>query len=127
MYTVNSEIFAKLKPWRNGKITLSFIDIGISCLSHEFFTSQICLLMLFAKIKFSRKFPNLQYSGLSYSPKGSENKKLFANYLKAQLYKRRCQNTSIITVPRNSFISELEKSTHRLIFRNASVSRMSEN
>ena len=52
--------FMKIKPSRNGKITLSFIDIGISCLSREFFTSLICLLMLFAKIKFSRKFPNLQ-------------------------------------------------------------------
>ena len=52
----------KIKPSRNGKITLSFIDIGKPCLSREFFTSLICLLMLFAKIKFSRKFPNLQYS-----------------------------------------------------------------
>ena len=51
----------KIKPLRNGKITLLFIDIGKSCLSHEFFTSLICLLMLFAKIDFSRKFPNLQY------------------------------------------------------------------
>ena len=54
--------FMKIKPSRNGKINMSFIDIGKSCLSHEFFTSLICLLMLFAKIKFSRKFPNLQYS-----------------------------------------------------------------
>ena len=46
---------------QNGKITLSFVDIGKPCLSREFFTSLICLLMLFAKIKFSRKFPNLQY------------------------------------------------------------------
>ena len=50
-YTVNSEIFArtlfsgnmKKKKSRNGKITLSFIDIGKSCLSREFFTSLICL------------------------------------------------------------------------------------
>ena len=54
--------FVKIKPSRNGKITLSFIDIGKSCLSREFFTSLICLSMLFAKIKFSRKFPNLQYT-----------------------------------------------------------------
>ena len=53
--------FVKIKASRNGKITLSFIDIGKPCLSHEFFTSLICLLMLFTKIKFSRKFPNLQY------------------------------------------------------------------
>ena len=31
--------FVKIKPSRNGKITLSFIDIGKSCLSREFFTS----------------------------------------------------------------------------------------
>ena len=53
--------FVKIKPSRNGKITLSFIDIGKPCLSREFFTSLICLFMLFAKMKFSRKFPNLQY------------------------------------------------------------------
>ena len=41
--------FVKIKPLRNGRITLSFIDIGKSCLSREFFTSLICLLMLFAK------------------------------------------------------------------------------
>ena len=27
----------KMKPSRNGKITLSFIDIGKSCLNREFF------------------------------------------------------------------------------------------
>ena len=53
--------FVKIKHSRNGKITLSFVDIGKSCLSREFFISYIYLLMLFAKIKFSRKFPNLQY------------------------------------------------------------------
>ena len=53
--------FVKIKPSRNGKITLWFIDIGKSCLSHKFFTSLICLLMLLAKIKFSGKFLNLQY------------------------------------------------------------------
>ena len=45
-------IFAKFrenKPSRNGKITLSFIDIGEPCLSGEFFTSLICRLILFAK------------------------------------------------------------------------------
>ena len=47
--------FVKIKPLRNGKITLSFIDIGKSCLSREFFTSLICLLMLFSKIKNSRE------------------------------------------------------------------------
>ena len=52
--------FVKIKPLRSGKITLSFIHIGKPYLNGEFFTSLICLLMLFAKIKFLRKFPNLQ-------------------------------------------------------------------
>ena len=54
----------KLKLSRNGKNSLCclLINIGISCPSREFLTSQICLLMLFAKIKFSRKFANLQYT-----------------------------------------------------------------
>ena len=55
--------FREKKPTRNGKITLSFIDIGKFWLSREFFTSLICLLMLFAKIKFLQKFPNLQFIG----------------------------------------------------------------
>ena len=53
--------FVKIKPLGYCKITLSFIDKGKSCLSYEFITSLVRLLMLFAKIKFSRKFPNLQY------------------------------------------------------------------
>ena len=53
--------FVKIKPSRNDKLTLSFINIGKFCLKRDFFTSLMCLLMLFAKIKFSRKFPNLQY------------------------------------------------------------------
>ena len=57
--------FVKIKPSRNGKITLSFIDIGKPCLSRDFFyIILICLLLLFAKIKFTRKFPNLQYQYL---------------------------------------------------------------
>ena len=40
----------KIKPLRNGKITLSFIDIGKCCLNREFFTLLMCPLMLFAKI-----------------------------------------------------------------------------
>ena len=59
--TSHMRSFVKIKPSPNGKITLSIIDIGKPCFSHKFFTSLICLLMLFAKIKFSRKFPNLQY------------------------------------------------------------------
>ena len=45
---------------RNGKITLSYIDISKSCFNRNFFTSIIFLLMLFTKKK-SRKFSNLQY------------------------------------------------------------------
>ena len=74
-YTVNSEIFArvyfretshmrsfvKIKLSQYGEIFLSFTDIGKSCPGREILTWQICLLTLFAKLKFSRKFPNLQY------------------------------------------------------------------
>ena len=49
----------KIKPSRNGKITLSFIDIGKSWHNCEFFTALKCLLLLFGKIKFSQKFLNL--------------------------------------------------------------------
>ena len=42
--------FVKLKNPRNDEITLSFTDIGKSCLSRDFFMSQIWLLTLFAKI-----------------------------------------------------------------------------
>ena len=42
--------FAKVKPIRNAKITLSFTDIGKSCPSPKSLTPQICLLKLFAKI-----------------------------------------------------------------------------
>ena len=31
--------FVKIKPLGNGKISLSFIDIGKSCLNHKFLTS----------------------------------------------------------------------------------------
>ena len=50
--------FVKIKSSRIGDITLSFTVIGKSCPLRDFFTSQMCLLTLFAKIKFSRKFPN---------------------------------------------------------------------
>ena len=74
-YTVNSKIlrgfyfcetshmrsFAKIKPSRNSENSLSFTDVGKSSQSREFLVLQICLLTLFAKIKFSGTFPNLQY------------------------------------------------------------------
>ena len=53
--------FVKTKLSRIGKITLSFADIGKSRPCRELSTSQICVLTLFAKIKFSQKFSNLQY------------------------------------------------------------------
>ena len=45
----------KMKPSQSGEIILLFTDIGKSCPSREFFTSQICLSMLLAEIKFSCK------------------------------------------------------------------------
>ena len=56
--------FRENKPLRNGEITLSFTYVGNSCTSCEFLVSQVhvCLLMLFSKIKFLRKFPNLRHS-----------------------------------------------------------------
>ena len=46
---------------RNGKITLSITEKGKSYPSPEIFRSQIGLLTLFAKIKFSWKFWDLQF------------------------------------------------------------------
>ena len=54
--------FVKIKLSRYEDITLSFTDICKSCPDREFWMSLICLSTLFAKIKFSRKFPNLQYT-----------------------------------------------------------------
>ena len=45
---------------QNDEITLLFTDIGKSCRCRKFLVSQICLETLFAKLKFSQKFPNLQ-------------------------------------------------------------------
>ena len=53
--------FVKIKSSRNREIILSFTDIGVKSSIREFQTSQICLLALFAEIKSSRKFLNLQY------------------------------------------------------------------
>ena len=41
-------------PQEMAKITLSLSDVGKSCPSRKFFTWEICLLMLFPKIKLSR-------------------------------------------------------------------------
>ena len=51
-------IFVKIIHSRIGEITLSFTDI----VNHALVSSQICVLTLFTKIKFSQKFPNLQYA-----------------------------------------------------------------
>ena len=53
---------AKIKSSRNAEITQPITDIGKSCPSREFLASQVCLLKLFAKIKFSGKFTDLQYT-----------------------------------------------------------------
>ena len=45
----------------NSKFSLLFTGTCKSCLSRELWVSQICLLLLVAKIEFSRKFLNLQY------------------------------------------------------------------
>ena len=66
LYTFRVQGLAFFLPWfpdhlQNGEANLSSTDAGKSCQNREFSTRQICLLMLFAKTKFSRKFPNLQY------------------------------------------------------------------
>ena len=72
---VNSDIFARVlfsrnfaygkfhenKSSWNGEIILSITDIGKLYTSREFLAPQECLLRLFVKIKFSQKFPDLQY------------------------------------------------------------------
>ena len=50
----------KIKSLRFRAITLYFTDKGKSYPIRKFLISQICLLSLFAKIKFSQIFPNLQ-------------------------------------------------------------------
>ena len=57
------EVLVKVKPSRNGQITLLFTDVfvGKSCPSNEILTWQMSILTLFAKIKFLLEFPNLQY------------------------------------------------------------------
>ena len=50
--TSHMRSFVKIKLSRYGEINLSFTDIGKSCPGQDVLTSQIYLLMLFAKIKF---------------------------------------------------------------------------
>ena len=53
--------FMKIKYSQIGKITLSVTGVSESRPCWEFLSSQICVLRLFPKIKFSWKFQNLQY------------------------------------------------------------------
>ena len=53
--------FVRIKPLRNDEITLSFTEVGESYPSRDFLRWQICLLALFAEIKFLQNFPNIQY------------------------------------------------------------------
>ena len=52
--------FRENKTLANDDTAQPFSDIGKPCHSREFLMSHICLLTLFAKIKLSRIFPNLQ-------------------------------------------------------------------
>ena len=54
--------FVKMKSSGNREITLSITDIVKSCPNSECFNVANLSLTLFAKIKFSRKFPDLQYA-----------------------------------------------------------------
>ena len=38
--------YCKIRNSRNGKITLMFINLGQSCLNHEFLTSKVCFWLL---------------------------------------------------------------------------------
>ena len=67
--------FVKIRPSRNGEITLSFIYIGKSCPSREFQPSKICLLTLFTK-KILAKIPNLQKQQLGGQLMGASRKYL---------------------------------------------------
>ena len=71
--TLHMRSFVK-KILGNGEITLSFTDKVKSCPSRDFLASQICLLALFVKIKFSRKFPDLQYKEVRYYPQYREDR-----------------------------------------------------
>ena len=59
--TSHMRSLVKIKSSQNGEITPSFTDRVMSCPSCEFLASKVCYLTLFAKIKFSRKFSDLQY------------------------------------------------------------------
>ena len=58
--------FAKIKPLRNVK-SLPFSDVVNSCSSHDFLTSQICLLTLFTKIKHLRNVKSLPFTDVDKS------------------------------------------------------------
>ena len=66
MDSFNSEIFERVLFLRTFAITLLSTDVGKSCSKCEILTTQICLLSLLVKIKFSQKLLNLQYINLQY-------------------------------------------------------------
>ena len=74
----------KVNSSRKGEITLLFTDIGKSCPSSKFLMSQLCLLKLFAKIKFSLKFPNLQHAPNSLA---ANHDKILSSVASAQPFK----------------------------------------
>ena len=75
--------FAEMKLSRNGEINLLFTDVGQSRTSYECLTSQKCILTLFAKIKFSRKFLNVEY--LTHMPEAILFNARIFSYLAAEI------------------------------------------
>ena len=75
--------FAEMKLSRNGEINLLFTDVGQSRTSYVCLTSQICNLTLFAKIKFSRKFLNVEY--LTHMPEAILFNARIFSYLVAEI------------------------------------------
>ena len=55
----------EIKTLRDGEISWSLTNVGKSCPCCEFLSYQICLLTLFANIKFLGKVLNLQYLNMT--------------------------------------------------------------
>ena len=94
-----------MKLSRNGEINLLFTDehVGKSCTSHESLTLQICILTLLAKIKFSRKFLNVEYLTRIFSYLVAEIDQTFLPCLGCLLFaaKQREGNQKMLTGSRN--------------------------
>ena len=97
--------FVKIKSSRNGEITQSFTYIGKACLSREMVTSQICLLMLFAKIKLSENFRIYSMSSKSSfgSPGGGGGYSIFffIRRLGPSIYRSPDKISGISSTPKN--------------------------